>query len=128
MIKFLMEYGVGEVQGDQVAAHECYIAMLEIYDHLQTMCIEEQRMVAELVEGMEEVLLDDSKPERTTKISILASLLVRQALMTFLRENKDVFAWCHEDMPGINPSIIVHRLNMSPSFSPICQKKCVFAQ
>ena len=92
------------------------------------MCIEEQQMVAELVEGMEEVLLDDSKPERTTKISILASLLVRQALMTFLRENKDVFAWCHEDMPGINPSIIVHRLNMSPSFSPICQKKCVFAQ
>ena len=85
-------------------------------------------MVAELVEGMEEVLLDDSKPERTTKISILASLLVRQALMTFLRENKDVFAWCHEDMPGINPSIIVHRLNMSPSFSPICQKKCVFTQ
>ena len=77
-------------------------------------------MVAELVEGMEEVLLDDSKPERTTKISILASLLVRQALMTFLRENKDVFAWFHEDMPGINPSIIVHKLNMSPSFSPIC--------
>ena len=128
MIKFPMEYGVREVRGDQVAAHKCYIAMLEIDDHLQTMCIEEQQMVAELVEGMEEVLLNDSKPERTTKISTLASLLVRQALTTFLRENKDVFAWCHEDMPEIDPSIIVHRLNVSPSFSPICQKKCVFAQ
>ena len=120
MIKFPMEYVVGEVQGDQVAAHECYIAMLEIDDHLQTMCIEEQRMVAELVEGMEEVLLDDSKLERITRIGTPASLPVKQALTTFLRENKDVFAWCHEDMPGINPSIIVHRLNMSPSFSPIC--------
>ena len=30
-------------------------------------------------------------------------------------------------MPGINPSIIIHRLNVSPSFSPIQQKKRVFA-
>jgi len=30
-------------------------------------------------------------------------------------------------MPGIDPSIIVHRLNVSPSFSPIRQKKRVFA-
>ena len=31
-------------------------------------------------------------------------------------------------MPGIDPSIIVHRLYVSPSFSPIRQKKRVFAQ
>ena len=30
-------------------------------------------------------------------------------------------------MPGIDPSIIVHRLNVSPSFPPILQKKRVFA-
>ena len=42
MIKFPTEYGVGEVKGDQVAACECYIAMLEMDDHQQTMCIEEQ--------------------------------------------------------------------------------------
>ena len=29
-------------------------------------------------------------------------------------------------MPGINPSVIIHRLNVSPSFSPIQQKKRVF--
>ena len=34
MIKFPTEYGVGEVRGDQVAARECYIAMLEMDDHL----------------------------------------------------------------------------------------------
>ena len=44
-------------------AHECYIAMLEMDDRLQTMCIEEQRMVLEPVEGLEGVLLDDSRPE-----------------------------------------------------------------
>ena len=30
-------------------------------------------------------------------------------------------------MPGINPSVIIHRLNVSPSFSPIQLKKRVFA-
>ena len=29
-------------------------------------------------------------------------------------------------MPGINPLVMVHRLNVSPSFSPIQQKKRVF--
>ena len=31
-------------------------------------------------------------------------------------------------MPGINPSVMVHRLNVSPSFSPVRQKKRVFTQ
>ena len=62
-----------QVRGDQVAARECYIAMLEMDDHLQTMCIEEQRMIVEPVEGFEEVLLDDARLERTTKIGTLAS-------------------------------------------------------
>ena len=48
--------------------------------------------------------------------------------MTFLRNNQDVFALSHEDMPGIDPSVMVHRLNVSPSFPPIRQKKRVFAQ
>ena len=33
MIKFPTEYGVGEVRGDQLAAREFYIAVLEMDDH-----------------------------------------------------------------------------------------------
>ena len=33
MIKFPTEYGIEELQGDQVAACECYIAMLDMEDH-----------------------------------------------------------------------------------------------
>ena len=80
------------------------------------------------MEELEKVILDDSRPERTTKMGTLASWLVHQALMTFLKDNQDVFSWSHEDMSGIGPSIIVHRLNVLPSFSPIQQKKRVFAQ
>ena len=31
-------------------------------------------------------------------------------------------------MPGIDPSIIVHKVNVSPSFPSVRQKKRVFAQ
>ena len=90
--------------------------MLEMEDYQQTMCIVEQRAVAELVDELEEVVLDDSRLDRKTRMGTLASWPVRQALTAFLRDNQDVFAWNHEDMPGIDPSIIVHKLNVLPSF------------
>ena len=102
--------------------------MLEMDDHQQTMCIEEQRAIAEPIKEPEEVTLDESKPERTTRMGTLSSRTVWQAFTTFLKENEDVFTWSHEDMPGIDPSIIVHRLNVSPSSPLILQRKQVFAQ
>ena len=92
MIKFPTNYGVGELRGNQVAAYEYYVAMMEMDDHFQAMSIEEHRMSTEPVEKLEEVLLDDSKLDRTTKIGTLANPAVCQALMTFLRSNWDVFA------------------------------------
>ena len=127
MIKFPTDYGVGELWGNQVAACECYVAMMEMDDHLQAISIEEHRMTTEAVEKLEEVFLDDSKLDRTTKIGNFASPAVRQALTTFLKSSRDVFAWSHKDMPGIDPSVMVHRLNVSHSFPPIRQKKRVFA-
>ena len=42
--------------------------------------------------------------------------------MDFLKENMDIFAWSHEDMLGIDPSVIVHRLNVDPTHKPVIQK------
>ena len=77
----------------------------------------------EPIEELEEVTLNESRPERTTRMGTLASPLIRQALAAFLRMNQDVFAWSHEDMPEIDPSVIVHRLNVNPTSSPIQLKK-----
>ena len=63
MIKFPTDYGVGKLRGNQVAAWECYIAMIEMEDQQQTMCIREQRAIAEPVEELEVVNLDDARPE-----------------------------------------------------------------
>ena len=127
MIKFPTDYGVGKLHRNQVAARECYVAMMEMDDHLQAMNIEKHRMVMKPIEKLEEILLDDSKLDRITKIGTFANPAVRQVLTTFLRNNRDVFAKSHEDMPGIDPSVMVHRLNVSPTFPPIKQKKQVFA-
>ena len=82
----------------------------------------------EPVEELEDITLDESRPERTTRMGTLASPLICQALTAFLRMNQDVFAWSHEDMPEIDPSIMAHRLNVNPASSPIRQKKRVFTQ
>ena len=60
MIKFPTDYGVGELRGNQVAVRECYIAMLEMEDQQQTMCIGEQWALAESVEELREVNLDNT--------------------------------------------------------------------
>ena len=91
MIKFPTEYGVKELRGNQVAACECYVVMMEMNDHLQAMSIEEHRTTTELVEKLEEVFLDNLNHERTTRIGTVATPVVRQALMAFLRSNRDVF-------------------------------------
>ena len=119
MIKFPTDYGVGELRGSQMAVHECYVAMMEMEDQVQALNIEEHGTVTEPVEKLEEILLDSSDPGRTTKIGTLANPAIHQELITFLRRNRDVFEWGHEDMPGIDPSVMAHKLNVSPAFPPI---------
>ena len=57
-----------------MATYKCHKAMLEMDDHLQTINIEEQRAVTEPVEGLDKILLDNSRPERMTRIDTLTSL------------------------------------------------------
>ena len=109
-----------------MATRECYVAMMEMEDQVQALNIEEHRTVTGLVEKLEDIPLDCSDPDRTTKIGTLTNPAIRQEFITFLRSNRDVFAWSHDDMPGINPSVMVHRLNVSPSFLPVRQKKREF--
>ena len=66
--------------------------MLEMDNHLQTMTIEEQRSGAKPVERLEEIPLDSSRLDRTTRIATLASPTVHLVIIAFLKENQDVFA------------------------------------
>ena len=52
---------------------------------------------------------------------------MRVRLIQFLKENLDVFAWSHKDLPGIDPEIIQHKLNVNPDRKPVQQIRRVFA-
>ena len=39
----------------------------------------------------------------------------------------EVFAWKKEDMGGIDPKVITHKLNVAPSFKPVKRKRRSFA-
>jgi hypothetical protein len=81
--------------------------------------------MGELAQDLEEFEIRDSEK----KIQVGLQLLKRrkEELGAFLRRNNDVFAWSHEDMPGIDPSVIVHRLNVDLSHRPVKQKRGSFA-
>ena len=89
--------------------------------------IEERRDVVEPTEVLENISLDESNPEKCTRVKVDLEKKIKKDLVHFLRKSIDVFAWSHEDMPGIDPSVITHRLNVYLSSKPVQQKKRVFA-
>ena len=101
--------------------------MLAVDEHMQTISIEERRVAAEPTEVLEDILLEEGNPEKFTRIGTSMKEKTMQDLLQFLRKSIDIFAWSHEDMPGIDPSVNTHRLNVHPSSKPVRQKKRVFA-
>ena len=101
--------------------------MLAMDKNVQAMNIEERRVIAKPIEVLEDVTLDENNPEKYTRVGVSMEKKTKQNLVQFLKESTDVFAWSHEDMPGIDPSVITHHLNVYPSFKPVRQKKRVFA-
>ena len=101
--------------------------MLAMDEQAQTINIEEMRVVSEPTKALEDISLDKDDPEKGTKIGADLEEKIKKDLIYFLRENIDVFAWSHEDMLGIDPSVITHHLNIYHSSKPVRQKKKVFA-
>ena len=83
------------------------------------MNIEERRVVVEPTKALEDISLNENDPRKSTRIGADLEGKIKKDLIRFLRENIDVFAWSHEDMSGINPSVITHRLNIYPSSKPV---------
>ena len=125
-VKFPTECGVGQVQGDQLAARKCYLAMLAMDEQVQTMNIEEKRVMAEPIETLEDIPLDENNPERCTRVGVDLEEKAKKDLIHFFKKSIDVFVWSHENMPGIDHSVITHRLNVCPSSKLVQQKKRVF--
>ena len=73
----------------------------------------------EIAEKLEMVELVEGDPTKTTQVGTSLNLQTKKEIISFLKDNLDVFAWSHEDMPGIPANIIQHYLNVDPEKKPI---------
>jgi hypothetical protein len=81
--------------------------------------------LGEPVEDLEEFEVGD--PKKRICIGLQLPQPMKEELVSFLKCNNDIFAWSHEDMPGIDPSIIVHKLNVDSNHRPVKQRRRAFA-
>ena len=75
------------------------------------------------VKDLEGIQFDPEKPGKFFKINKLLSEPLRTDLIEFIRAHQRDFSQTHHDIPGINPSIMVHKLNVDPNARPIKQKR-----
>ena len=73
----------------------------------------------EKVEALETMELVDEEPMKTTRVGTTMSVDMKKKLVQFLKENLDIFAWSHKDMPGISIEIIQHKLDVDLKKKPI---------
>ena len=73
----------------------------------------------EKVEALETMELVDEELMKTTRVGTTTSVDMKKKLVQFLKENLDIFAWSHEDMPGISPEIIQHKLDVDLKKKPV---------
>ena len=83
------------------------------------------QVVAE--EELEEVDLgSDSQEPRPISISASLTEKEKSELILLLKEFKDVFTWDYSEMPGLDPGLVVHTLNVDPGAKPVAQPARIF--
>ncbi|CAA0824155.1 Unknown protein, partial [Striga hermonthica] len=78
---------------------------------------------AEPGEDVELVYIDEPVFHKSLRIGSHLQEPLRSELISFLKQNSDVFAWKHEDMKGIDPGVASHKLNLDRTVRPVVQKR-----
>ena len=122
VIKFPTSQGIRTIRGDQETAGHCYQTALK--ERTKTTLPPQVKSQAPHteepeVEDMDDVPLVEGDLTRNLKIGSKLSEGLRRRLVNFLRSNSDCFAWSHLDMPGIDPEVIIHRLQVDPWHQPV---------
>uniref|UniRef100_A0A2N9HZY5 Uncharacterized protein n=1 Tax=Fagus sylvatica TaxID=28930 RepID=A0A2N9HZY5_FAGSY len=111
--------------------HNVYASVYRM-DALFTACEDAAEPVAAdpKISAKEELEVIDlsSDPSVHKPVSISASLSVeeRMHLVELLKEYQDVFAWQYDEMPGIDPKLVAHSLNVEPGTKPVVQPMRTF--
>ncbi|GAV68194.1 hypothetical protein CFOL_v3_11697 [Cephalotus follicularis] len=134
VVKFPTRFGVGEVRGDQQAARQCYKTAISDKGKGKVLPIANVELRGDVeperpqpVEDVLQVPVEEGNNEKVFQVGSQLEEAEKGELITFLRDNKDVFAWSAEEVPGISPDVMVHKLSVDPVRPPTRQKKRNFA-
>ncbi|KAJ8477085.1 hypothetical protein OPV22_020812 [Ensete ventricosum] len=134
VLKFPTRNGVGEVRSDPKEFRQCYLAATTLCKKPRTGLINatapdpaEDARDAHSAEKILELPLDPSRIGKMVKVGSELTENQQIQLIYFLMKNDDVFAWTPNDMPGVDPEIAQHYLNISPDARPVKQRPRKFA-
>ena len=143
-VKFPTEFRVGELKGSQEMARRANLSIFKDKTGAETLSIfqldqemrEENPETFELdprdetnrekEEPTETVILNEEEPNKTVKVGASLTKQVKTGVVNLLREYKEIFAWSHEDMPGISANVTTHHLAVSKDCKPVIQKRRSF--
>ena len=70
---------------------------------------------------LEEIDIGSRDRPRPTYVSAKLDPEYKQELVDLLKEFRDCFAWEYYEMPGLDRSIVEHRLPIKPGYQPFKQ-------
>jgi len=70
-----------------------------------------------------QVDVGDQAHPKLISISESLSPIEKQNLISLIWEYIDVFTWSYEDMPGLDPQVIMHHLNIKLDAKPVKQQQ-----
>ncbi|KAJ8478747.1 hypothetical protein OPV22_022474 [Ensete ventricosum] len=134
VLKFPTRARVGEVRSDPRESRQCYLTVTTLCKRPRTEPFgamppspEESTRDTRSAERVLELSLDPSRPDRLVKVGSELAENQQVQLVDFLRKNVDVLAWTPNGMPGVDPEIAQHYLNISPDARPVKQRPRKFA-
>ncbi|GAU39516.1 hypothetical protein TSUD_68800 [Trifolium subterraneum] len=146
-MKYPLDDGrVGTVRGDQAQGRQCYelslrlkrnhapadqpiisrVNMISRANMVETSDLDpreefQDRRVSP-IEDLEPIQIGEA-PHELTNLGTHLDEEEKEKIIEILRKNVDLFAWKPSDMPGIDETIITHKLAIVPNSKPVSQRK-----
>ena len=81
----------------------------------------------QLEKELEEIKLGpELRFQKPVLISSQLTAQEKEQLVGLLKKYVDVFAWMYDEMPGMDPGLVVHSLNVDPGVKPVVHPAKVF--
>lgn len=136
-LKFPLENSSGRtdvitIRGDQHMARQCLMAVLPGEAESSQVHMAELDREGELgdvgralaqksIEDLTEVRIDPADPNRFFLVGSQLPEDEKTQLLDLLLESKEIFAWTPYEMPGIDPVVMCHKLNVDPNHKHVIQ-------